>query len=269
MENTGDYNDINNKDIDVSAEEIHNSSILSIAQDDYQNIIKSLRLSKVRGQEEKRLTALKDLGLEIDRKQDKIFISCEHYPDMLAALSLLCKSGTKKYAYTNFIRCDFRGVKSYKPSIEDVVAVIPEVYKSMVLEMDSMMESMNCRRTINPLKTRLLNQQWKVAYKKKGKSVYAFEADVDKLNSIAYFNYPENISKMGYLLKEESVSLYKWFYNCFELMECSCKNNKLVDIGGKKKRICGLSNRMDIYNPDKKEFENMKYIIELFQKNVK
>lgn len=108
--------------------------------------------------------------------------------------------------------------------------------------MDKMMEKMNCRRNINPLKARLLNQQWKVVYKKKGKSVYAFEEDIDNMNTFAYFNHPENISKMGYLLKDKSSSLYEWFYNRFQLRECSCKNNKLVDIGGNKKRICGLSN---------------------------
>ena len=68
---------------------------------------------------------------------------------------------------------------------------------------------------------------------------------------------------MGYLLKEKSDSLYTWFCDKIPLRQCSCRNNRLADIGGRKKRICGLMNKMDVPNPDEHDLQNLKQIIGL------
>ena len=181
----------------------------------------------------------------------------------------LCKGGNSKFALTNFLRCDFRGLlNSHQPGFDDAVSILPDDSKKMAVEMDKFMRNMKCKISVQPLKNTTLHSQWKLFYAMEGKSVYSFHSDTNNLEAFAYFNHYGNVSRMGYLLKEESDRLYTWFYDRIPTRLCLCRNNKLVDIGGHKKRICGLMNRMDVMNPDSYDLKNLKRIIEIYHDKV-
>jgi hypothetical protein len=224
----------------------------------------------LRGEQERRAEALSNLGLQIAQSESKMTISNKEYPKMLAALSVLCKAETKKFVLTNFLRCDFRGLtESFKPSFEDAVSILPDNFKRMAMEMDDFMRRVRCGMSVQPLKNTTLLSQWKLGYSLQGKTVYSFHSDTDSLEAFACFNHHRNISRMGYLLKEESDLLYTWFYDKIPTRLCSCRYNRVADIGGRKKRICGLMNKMDVINPDGHDLQNLKRIIEIYLDKIK
>lgn len=218
---------------------------------------------------EKRISALSNLGMVIDISGNKITISNIRYTKMLIALSALCKADNKKYLLTNFLRCDFRGLNnSYKPEFNDIISILPNKFKKTVLDMNDYMQAIKCTYSAEPLKNTTLQSDFKLLYKLNGKLIYSFNADTDSLKTFAYFNHHDNISRMGYLLKDESESLFAWFYDRIPTSICSCKNNKLVDIGGRTKRICGLMNRIDVTNPSDENMKNLKNVLQLYLQKV-
>ena len=223
------------------------------------------RLTSVRGEQEQRATALARVGMIVQRSSDTITVSVPDYPYLLTALSALCKRGQKKFMLTNVLRCDFRGLlPSFKPGIDDATAVLSDHLKPMMAEMDMMMKRLSCKVIVEPLKNTTLYSPWKVKYTLRGKSLYAFQGDTDHLNVFAYFNHVQNVSRMGSLVREASDALYTWFYQHIPTRICACKNNRTIDIGGQKKRICGLMNRLDVSNPDSQDIRNLKRIIALY-----
>jgi len=234
------------------------------------DIITKHNLRILRGEQERRAEALSNLGMEIIQSKSKMTISNKENPEMLAALSTLCKANTKKFVLTNFLRCDFRGLMdSFKPSFDDAVSILPDGFRKMAVEMNDFMRSVKCRISVQPLKNTTLFSQWKLGYSLKGKSVYSFHSDTDSLETFACFNHYQNVSRMGYLLKEESDLLHTWFYDKIPTRLCSCRYNRLADIGGRKKRICGLMNKMDVINPDSHDLQNLKHIIKIYLDKIR
>jgi hypothetical protein len=224
----------------------------------------------LRGEEAKRAGALARLGMKIKHTKQKTRIANECYPEMLLALATFCKSLSGKYGLTHFLRCDFRGlIRSHKPDFEDAISLLTGSSKEGIVEMHAFMKNLECKTAIEALKNTTLHSKWKLTYQLKNKAVYSFHADTDLLETFAYFNQPDNVSRMGYVLKKESHSLYHWFYERIPMRSCACRNNRRVDIGGREKRICGLMNRMDIVNPDREDFKKLKQIITLFLENKK
>lgn len=229
------------------------------------DIIKVHKLSQIRGEQEKRLNALSDMGMQVSRSEFKLTFSNSKYPKMFTALSALCKAGNKSFAVTNFLRCDLRGlIKSHKPGFQDSISILPDDFMKAAAEMYEFMRGLKCWIFVEPLKNTTLHSEWKVSFKFNGQLIYSFHSDAGTLKTFAYFNRHDNVSRMGYVLKEESEPLYKWFCDRVPVTACSCPNNKLVDIGGCKKRICGLMNRIDVINPDKSSLENLKRTIETY-----
>jgi hypothetical protein len=222
----------------------------------------------LRGEEKKRAEALSSTGVKIDETESRITVSNDRYPHMLTALSALCKT-KNKFALTNFLRCDFRGLmKTHKPGYDDAVSILPEHFRKMTDEMDAFIQRMNCRISVQPLKNTTLFSQWKLHYCRHGKSVYSFRSDTDRLEAYAHFNHYQNVSRAGYALKEESYPLHTWFYDRIPERLCSCRYNRLVDIGGRKKRICGFMNRMDLVNPDSQDLQKLKQIIMVYHDKI-
>jgi hypothetical protein len=219
----------------------------------------------LRGEEEKRADALARLGMKIKRTKQKMSVAHDDYPEMLLALAMLCKSVPGKYTLTHFLRCDFRGlIRSHKPDFEDAISLLTSSPKEGIVEMHAFMKNLECKTAIEALKNTTLHSKWKLTYQLKGKAVYSFHADTDSLETFAYFNHPDNMSRMGYVLKEESHPLYNWFYDRIPMRSCACRNNRRVDIGGREKRICGLMNRLEIVNPNREDFKKLKRIITVF-----
>lgn len=250
-------------EIGTRSEADYSTFNLNIHKSDFHDIYRDMKLSKVRGEEEKLAKALNNLGLEIiEKAADKIHVANMKYPKMLLALSALCRSSNKKYTLTNFLRCDFRGlINGFKPRFEDTLAVLSQDLKENAVELNKFMQGLNCKASIEPLKNITLYSKWKVNYSLDGKSVFSFCSDINSLELFAYFNHHENISRMGYILKDKSIELYNWFYEKMPARTCSCRNNNLVDIGGQKKRICGLMNRLDVGNPTINDLKNIENVI--------
>lgn len=219
----------------------------------------------LRGEEEKRAGALSRLGLKIKRLKSKFRVAGEDHPQMLSALTALCQSPSPKYGLTHFLRCDFRGlIPGHKPGFEDAVSILPHSFRKGAGAMHAFMQTLACGNGVEPLRNTTLHSKWKLTYRLKNKAVYAFHADADRLEIFAYFNHPDNVARMGYLLKAESLPLYNWFFDRIPIRSCACRNNRRVDIGGREKRICGLMCRMEAANPKSEDFEKIKQIITLF-----
>ena len=223
----------------------------------------------LRSQKEKYAEALSGVGLKIAQSHSEITVSNSKYPKMLFALSALCKANSRRFVLTNFLRCDFRGlIDSFKPNFDDAISILPEDFRKMAFEMHDFMRRAKCSSMVQPVNNTTLFSQWKIGYFLKGKSVYSFHSDFDTLETFACFNRYQNVSRVGYLLKEQSILLYNWFYDKIPTRLCSCPNNRLVDIGGRKKRICGLMNKMDVINPDEHDLQNLKHIIEIYLEKI-
>lgn len=258
-------------ELGVHAELDYNTFRFNIDKNVFLNILMNMRFSKIRGKKKKLLLALNRMGLEFDGKAtDRMPVTNAKYPKMLLALSTLCKSSNNKYAFTNFLRCDFRGlIHGFKPQFEDTMAILPGDLKSIAIKLDQFMQELGCKVSVEPLKSIVSDSRWKVNYSLNGKSIFAFCSDINRLELFAYFNYHKNVSRMGYILKDESSELYNWFYEKIPARLCSCKNNNLVDIGGQKKRICGLMNRLDVGNPNSNDLKNIEEIIRIYFERVR
>lgn len=229
-------------------------------------IIKKFKLLKKEKENFNHIDTLKSIGFEYKKSDKKIAFFNNNYPMMFFGLSSLAKSKNIKYGYTCFLLCDYRGlIDSFEFKFNDTILILNERYKRIAYEMNELMNKIDAELKIKPMRNTLLNSCWKLQYTKKGKAVYTIHIDIDKMNNFLYFNSVENISKIGYLLKKNYNELFNWFYDNINTMKCSCKNNKIVDIGGQKKRTCGLMNRVQINNPDKQDLEKMKKILEIYQ----
>lgn len=252
-------------EIGVHAEPVNGVEQVTMHQAVLADMTKNHKFSKIRGEEIERTYALRRLGLEMMQTTERIIVSNHAYPHLFTALSALCHAPNKKFALTHFLRCDFRGLlPGHQPGFDDAAAVLPDEFRSMVVDMETWLHSLNCKVAVEPLKNTTLHSYWEVSYRQKGKPLYAFHADTDRLDAFAYFNHPENVGRMGYLAKAASDALYAWFYERIPARICACRNNRAVDIGGQKKRICGLMNRLNIVNPNQMDWQNLKQIITMY-----
>lgn len=208
------------------------------------------------------MTVLERLGMTILKVNERFILGNSKYPGMFTALNALANAGRGNWALTHVLRCDFRGLnKGFKPGLDDVLAVLPEKLRESILAMDEFMGSHQGKMTVQPLKNTTLYSPWKVSYTRDGRSIYGFHVEPQRLEVYIYLNHHENVSRVGYRLKEETEQLYGWFYEHIPSRECRCPNNRRVDIGGQAKRICGLMNRLEAINPDQMTVERLKQII--------
>jgi hypothetical protein len=241
------------------------SSNLSITEKKFVEIIKMVKILKNVDDCFQRIDALRSIGFNYVKSNRRITFYNNTFPDMFLGLILLSKSGNKKYGYTCFLLCDYRGIyNDFKINFNDTLFILNDKYKKIAVEMNEIMGRIDTKTKIKPLRNTQLGSCWKIQYLKKGKSVSTFHISINRIDFFINFNSTENISEMGYFLKNESIELYNWFFNHINARKCSCKNNKSVDIGGVKKRICGLMNRMEIYNPSRADLNEMKKIVRIF-----
>ena len=80
-----------------------------------------------------------------------------------------------------------------------------------------------------------------------------------------YFNYFMNITEFARSLHEEDSDLFHWFKAHFPERLCKCPNNRRVYFGEDPRRICGLSNRAEIVNPDSEDVERTLYILRRYR----
>lgn len=238
---------------------------LIITENKFSEIIKKLKVHKKGEESYYRIDALKSIGFNYKKLNKKLVFFNVDYPMMFFGLSALSKSKNAKYGYTCFLLCDYGGLQdSFEFKFDDTILILNEKYKNIALEMNGLMEQIDTKLKIKPLRNTLLNSYWKLQYTKNGKAVCSLHIDINKMDAFLNFNSVENISNMGYLLNKRSGELFNWFYDHIRTMECSCKNNRNVDIGGRRKRICGLMNRVEICNPKMSDLEKMKNVLKIY-----
>lgn len=80
-----------------------------------------------------------------------------------------------------------------------------------------------------------------------------------------YFNHFQNINGFAKVLYEEDYDLLQWFEKQFPERLCACPNNRRVYFGGEPRRICGLSNRAEIVNPDDQDMDRAFYVLRKYR----
>ncbi len=118
---------------------------------------------------------------------------------------------------------------------------------------------------VKPLRNINSDFKWKAEFTYKGKSCIGFYVDCDSLLICVYFNNAANITDMAGRLLAEDPELFEWF--CAHIPErlCKCPNNRWVTLGEQRRRICGMSNRMDVANPLDSDMERCVKIIKMFR----
>jgi len=241
------------------------SSRLILSEDKFADIRQRLKTHKKSCEIYSYINALNSTGFGYKKQDDMICFFNKKYPGMFHGLSLLAKSRNKKYGYTCFLLSDYRGIlNSFELGFNDTVFILNNNYKKTASELHGYMKQIGAKLKIKPMRHTLLTSFWKLQYTKNVKAVCSMHIDINKLNIFLNFNRTKNISNMGYLLKKSYSELYDWFYDHMKTMECSCKNNRNVDFGGKRKRICGLMNRIEIYNPGTEDLEKIKNVLTLY-----
>jgi hypothetical protein len=122
---------------------------------------------------EVRVPALTRVGFIIAEKADgSATVTSENFPDMMFALSELGKSegNTKTFGEHNFFNCEFRQIgKSYIPTYDDVMRVLPDDRRAVIDEINRMVKKLKLRASCSTY--------WKVNYHYKGKHIMCIGTD--------------------------------------------------------------------------------------------
>lgn len=201
-----------------------------------------------------RYAALEKMHLNCRESDGRVLISFSGLPKAMEGLMLLCSAEENKFKWMNFLRLDFKNAGK-APSFSDVLCSLPQSYQEKILLMEERVQSLypRCKMKIRPLRGITSDFEWKVEFSHKGKNVWGFYADHDNLKICLYLNAPENISRIADRLMEEDPTLLSWYQKNFPERLCICRYNRAVHLGDIKRRICGLSNRMDMNHPSEKD----------------
>jgi len=151
---------------------------------------------------------------------------------------------------TYFLRYDYQGLLRRKPGFNEVVLVLGKEAKARAVEMHQYMTRLRCKTKVQPLKNTTLGSVWNLKYKKY-KTVYGFQADVNRMESYVYFDERDSVSELGNKLKQGYPSLFEW-YNKYQVEEYSSKYTE-------------LSNRLVVTSPDSTDYENMRRTVQLLR----
>lgn len=213
-----------------------------------------------------RYALLRELGWAFAETDGAVRVS--YAPEPLAAEGLLslCKAPESKYKWMDYLRLDFQNAAAGKgPSVGDVVLTLTEEHRRIVQALEARYAGTKTRAFIKPLRGITSDFQWKVEYKRGGKSKCAFYADGEAFTLCVHFGSFENINRLADMLLAENEPLFHWFQGQFTERLCKCPYNRMVRFGKEKRRICGLSSRAEIHDPDKKDLENAFRVMEIYE----
>ena len=95
--------------------------------------------------------------------------------------------------------------------------------------------------------------------------ICGFYADHEYFMVCIYFNHFQNITEFARILYEEDYDLFQWFEKQFPERLCKCPNNRRIYFGSEPRRICGLSNRAEIVNPDGRDIDRALYVLRKYR----
>ena len=239
---------------------------LVVPKEDYAYVLKQMGRIHSAEKNVERYERLESLGVQTVEKDDTVYVSSEVYKHAMSGLWYLCKAPDSKYKWMNFLRIDYKNAYAPIPTVEDICKTLSPENAEIVKRLEDSLAGMKIKAKIKPLRGIVSDFKWKVEYSSKGKNICGFYADPDYLMLCIYFNHFRNIAEFAGALYEEDTELFQWFKAQFPERLCKCPSNRRVYFEEEPRRICGLSNRAEIVNPDKKDVERALYILQKYRK---
>lgn len=226
------------------------SGALIILKEDYADVLNQMNRIHESKYNVERYEVLSKLGIQIYQNEDIVHIAHTTYKRAMEGIEYLCKAPESKYKWMNFIRLDFKNAYSPIPTVNDICKTLPAGSAEAVKKLEDNLSGIKVKAKIKPLREIVSDFKWKVEYAYKGKNICGFYADNEYFMLCIYFNHFQNINEFSKILYEEEPGLFQWFKNQFPERLCKCPNNRRVYFGNESRRICGLSNRAEIVNPN-------------------
>ena len=241
------------------------SGSLIISKQDYSNVLDRMSRIHESHYNEKRYEVLASMGIEMREKRDAIEIFHKTYKQLMSGMLYLCKAPDSKYKLMNYLRLDYKNAYSPIPTVDDICKTLPAKSRGIVKMLEEYLANINVKVKIKPLRGIVSDFRWKVEYSYKGKNICGFYADDEYFMLCIYFNDFRNITAFSKILHDDDLELFKWFKNQFPERLCKCPSNRRVDFGDETRRICGLSNRAEIVNPNTVDVNNALYILKKYR----
>lgn len=239
---------------------------LIISKEEYSDVL--VQMNRLHGSihNTERYEMIAEMGIRINKRSDNIHVLHSEYNQAMKGVLYLCKAPDSKYRWMNFLRLDYKNAYSPIPTVDDICRTIPVKSVEIVKKLEEHLSGMKIKKKIKPLRGIVSDFKWKVEYSYKGKNICGFYADNAYFMLCIYFNHFENINEFAKTLYEEDCGLFQWFKNQFPERLCKCPSNRRVYFGDEPRRICGLSNRAEIVNPDNADIEKALYILRKYRK---
>jgi hypothetical protein len=225
---------------------------LIVSKPHYTKALSSLDHSYIYKENKQRLQVLEKLGITVKESGGKFYLSCKKSPKMFLGLHVLYSAPESKYKYMNYLRLDYKGYYRSMPDMEDVKLTLTKENAALIDSVCEAFAEKKLKYKVKPLRSITSSHGWKVEYTLKGKNVFGFFAEPDYMAFYVYFNDAKNISLMSQKL-EKHPELFNWFCGKFPERLCKCRYNRAVMFGSEKRRICEITNKAEIINPDKKK----------------
>ena len=241
------------------------TSSLVVMKEDYEFVLQQMQRCHGAEYNNQRYERLMRLGLQTEEKNGAVYISHKVYQDAMSGLQYLCKAPDSKYKWMNFLRLDYKNAYAPIPAVADICKMLSSDSAKIVKRLEDSLGEMKIKARIKPLRGIVSDFKWKVEYSFNGKNVCGFYADHEYLMLCIYFNNFMNITEFARSLHEEDGELFQWFKEQFPERLCKCPNNRRVYFGEEPRRICGLSNRAEIVNPDSEDVERTLYVLKRYR----
>lgn len=244
------------------------SGALIILKEDYDDVLNQMNRIHESKYNAERYEVLTKHGIQIYEKGNSVYISHTTYKRAMEGMVYLCKAPDSKYKWMNFVRLDFKNAYSPIPTVNDICKTLPVRSAETVKKLEDNLSGMKVKAKIKPLRGIVSDFKWKVEYAYKGKNICGFYADNAYFMLCIYFNHFQNINEFAKRLYEEDRDLFLWFKNQFPERLCKCPNNRRVFFGDEPRRICGLSNRAEIVNPDENDIDRALCVLRKYRMEI-
>ena len=241
------------------------TSSLVVMKEDYEFVLQQMKRNHGAEYNDERYERLMRLGIQTEEKNGAVYVLHKVYQDAMSGLQYLCKAPDSKYKWMNFLRLDYKNAYAPIPTVADICKTLSSDSAKIVKRLEDSLVGMEIKARIKPLRGIVSDFKWKVEYSFKSKNICGFYADHEYLMLCIYFNHFMNITEFSRTLHEEDGELFQWFKMQFPERLCKCPNNRRVYFGEEPRRICGLSNRAEIVNPDSEDVERTLYILRRYR----
>ncbi len=239
---------------------------LAIAKEKYFDVLNRMNSIHDSKYNAERYEVLSQLGVRTYENDDKVSITIMGYSNAMSGVQYLCKAPDSKYKWMNFLRLDYKNAYSPIPTVDDICKTLPLERAELVGILEDNLSDFKIKKKIRPLRGIVSDFKWKVEYSYKGKNICGFYADNSYFMLCIYFNNFQNITDFAADLYAEDIKLFQWFKKQFPERLCKCPSNRRVYFGDESRRICGMSNRAEIVDPDNNDIENALYILKKYRK---